>query len=123
MLPFIYWLSFVLLLATKAADVVSTMRCVDENAETNPLAGRLFRGRGVKNGIAIVCAVFLVIAGGQYLLVWWLCGPVLQILNAALGAAIAAVQWDVARFNWTGKASRCTRAVARFHKWWNDRWK
>ena len=40
-LPIIYWVSFVLLLITKAEDVLSTIRFVSPDAETNPWARKL----------------------------------------------------------------------------------
>jgi hypothetical protein len=119
----IYWGSFALLLMTKAADILSTIRFVSPEAETNPWARRLFRRFGFRLGLGIVAATFLVIGGSQYILVWWFCSPLVQALNAALGAVISWVQWDVARFNRTGTHSGMTLRALRSYHWWARRWK
>jgi hypothetical protein len=121
-LAVIYWLSFALLRATKAKDVMSTICWVPPTAESNPWARRLFMRFGFKGGLLIVSAVFLVIASGQYVLVWIFCAPWVQALNAGLGFFIAWVQWDVARSNATGTHSRITlfalRCYRRWERWW-----
>ena len=122
-LAIFYWLSFLLLFATKAADVVSTIRYVPPRAETNPWARRLFGRFGFKGGLAIVSAAFLGIACSQYVLVWWFSGPLVQALNAALGVLISWVQWDVARFNKSGAHSRLTLIALRCYHRWASCWK
>ena len=122
-LPIIYWVSFVLLLITKAEDVLSTIRFVSPDAETNPWARKLFRRFGFKFGLAIVSAAFLIIAGSQYILVWWFCTPLVQALNAGLGALISWVQWDVARFNKTGTHSGMTLLALQCYRWWARSWR
>ena len=122
-LSIIYWVSFVLLLFTKALDVWSTIRFVPPTAETNPWARKLFCRYGFKSGVAIVAMAFLIIAGSQYLLVWWLCTHLVQWLNAGLGTMIAWVQWDVARFNRSGMHSRMTRLALQCYGRWARRMK
>jgi hypothetical protein len=117
-----YWLSFALLLATKVADVISTIRYVPPLAETNPWARKLFSRLGFKAGLAIVSAAFLLIACGQYILVWWFSSRLVQTLNAALGILISWIQWDVARFNRTGIHSRITRRAMTLYCTWTKRW-
>jgi hypothetical protein len=70
-LTIIYWLSFALLLVTKAADIASTVRWVPPPAETNPWARRLFERFGFKGGLVVVSTIFLVIVVVQYVTVWW----------------------------------------------------
>jgi len=122
-LSIIYWGTFVLLLFTKALDAQSTIRFVPPTAESSPWARKLFCRYGLKSGLAIVLPAFLIIAGSQYLLVWWFCTPVVQALNAGLGAMIAWVQWDVARFNKTRKHSGITLLALRCYRCWAKRWK
>ena len=113
-------------IATKVADVVSTWRHVGVRGETNPLAAALFRRFGLAWGIVIVSAVYLGIALTQYLCVWWIRWVPLIWANTLLGFAIAWVQWDVARFNSTGRHSRTTRTAMRANLVlgrWLNRWR
>lgn len=118
----LFWSSLCLLFITKAADVMTTIRHVGEHGESNPLARRWFARFGFTGGLVLVCALFTVLAVGQYLLVWWSCGLVGRLLNAIGGLAIALVQWDVARFNASGRHSRVTilalRAYSSWARWW-----
>lgn len=104
----LFWTSFALLLLTKAADVVTTWRHVGVHDEANPFAAALFRRFGLAGGILIVVGLYLVLACGQYLLVWHLGGDLLLLANSLLGLFIAAIQWDVARFNTTRRPSWVT---------------
>jgi hypothetical protein len=118
MMPWFFWLSFAALLVTKAADVVSTWRHVGVRGETNPIARPLFAKFGLGWGMFIVCLIYLVVAGGQYLLVWWTGRPLMLWCNGALGFLIAWVQWDAARFNATGKPSAMIKIAIRGHARW-----
>ncbi len=121
-----FWLSFVALLATKVADVVSTWRHVGVRGECNPLAAVLFRRVGLAWGIVIVSAVYVGIALAQYLCVWAIGWVPLLWASTLLGFAIAWVQWDVARFNSTGRHSWTTRTAMRASLAlgrWLDRWR
>lgn len=120
-MSFCFWLSFASLLLTKAADVVSTWRHVGVHGETNPIARPLFVRFGLAGGLAIVCAIYLVIASAQYLLVWWTASVPLIWANTVLGFLIAWVQLDVARFNMTGRPSTITRIAGSAHEWWARR--
>jgi hypothetical protein len=113
-----FWLSLVALLATKTADVVSTWCHVGVEGETNPLVRPLFRRLGLRRGIVAVCAVYVVLAVGQYLLVWQVGWPLLLWSNGVLGFVIAWIQWDVARFNSTGRHSAVTRFALRVYTRW-----
>ncbi|MEI7821275.1 MAG: hypothetical protein WCK55_10185 [Verrucomicrobiota bacterium] len=118
----LFWSSLALLSVTKAADVVTTIRHVGEHGESNPLARAWFARFGFTGGLLLVCAIYSVLAVGQYVLVWWTCGIVGRSLNTVCGLAIAWIQWDVARFNATGRHSRITmlalRAYSRWARWW-----
>ena len=122
-LSIIYWLSFLTLIATKAADVISTIRWVSPSTETNPWARRLFKRFGFPGGLMIVTAVFLLIVIGQYAAVWWYCSKWMKAGNAALGFIISFIQWDVARFNATGAHSRITLLAMRCYQSWNRWWR
>ena len=123
MLAIAYWISFALLLITKAAYVWSTLRFVLPVAETNPFASKLFHRFGFKCGLATVSAIFLISASTQYILVWLFCTPLVRVANIALGGIIAWIQWDVARFNKTGKHSGTTLIALRCYNRWAQRWK
>ena len=118
----LFWTSLCLLFITKAADVMTTIRHVGEHGESNPLARSWFARFGFTGGLVLVCALFTVLAVGQYLLVWWSCGFAGRLLNAIGGLAIALVQWDVARLNASGRHSRVTiltlRAYSTWARWW-----
>jgi hypothetical protein len=118
----LFWSSLVLLFVTKAADVSTTIRHVGEHGESNPLARVWFVRFGFTGGLVLVCAIFTVLAVGQYVLVWWTCGSVGRSLNAACGFAIAWVQWDVVRLNAGGRHSRITVlalwAYSAWARWW-----
>lgn len=113
-----FWLSLVALLVTKAADVVSTWRYIGVDGESNPLVRPVFRRLGLGRGMVAVCAIYVVLAVGQYLLVWQVGWPSLLWGNAVLGFVIAWIQWDVARFNSTGRHSAITGFALRVHHRW-----
>ena len=118
----LFWASLALLFATKAADVMTTIRHVGVHGESNPLARAWFARFGLTGGLVVVCAIYTVLAVGQYVLVWWSCGFVGRLLNTVCGLAIAWIQWDVARFNASGRHSRITmlalRAYSKWARWW-----
>lgn len=66
----LFWSSLGLLFVTKAADVVTTIRHVGKDGESNPLARAWFDYIGFGSGLLLVCVVFTFVAVGQYLLVW-----------------------------------------------------
>jgi hypothetical protein len=119
----LFWSSLGLLFLTKAADVLTTIRYVGEHGEPNPLARSWFARFGFTGGIVLVCALFLFLALGQYLLVWWFCGLTGRVLNAAGGLFIAWIQWDVARFNASGRHSQVTMLALRAYSAWTRWWK
>lgn len=116
-----FWLSLAALFATKTADVGSTVQHVGPDAESNPLARTWFARFGLKGGLVCVCAVYTVLALGQYALAWWMCGSVDRARNTIAGFVIAWAQWDVARFNATGRHSRFTMMILRGYAAW-ARW-
>ena len=92
----LFWLSLAALFATKAADVVTTVRHVGADGESNPLARAWFGRFGFTGGLVLVCAIYSLIAGGQYTLVWRFGGAFSRAANALVGFGIAWAQWDVA---------------------------
>lgn len=117
----VFLLVVVALLATKALDVHSTWRHVDVRGERNPLAASWFRRFGLRRGLAVVGALYLLILAIEVVLVLALGVAILTWAAAALGAAVAYVQWDVARSNYTGRSSPLVRAVGAAYAAW-ARW-
>jgi hypothetical protein len=120
---FIYWLSLSALFLTKAADVITTIKYVGAQGESNPLALFFFDRFGFHMGLLMVCALFTVLAMGQYVLVWRTCGTYGRLANALLGFFVAWVQFDVARFNSTGRHSRITLFALKTYNRWRRKWK
>jgi hypothetical protein len=58
-------LTVIALLWTKALDVLSTWRFVGLHGESNPIARRLFEKTGLAAGMAIVCALYILILALQ----------------------------------------------------------
>jgi hypothetical protein len=115
-----HWLlliSLSLLLMTKLADLWTTVRHVGRQSETNPLARALFGKVGFVGGLAVVMGLWALIVGMVYVSAWSSPGWI-QVITSIAGAAVAWVQWDVARFNATRRVSRLTRiAVRTYGKW------
>jgi hypothetical protein len=107
--------TIVLLLATKAMDVWSTLRRIGNAAdETNPLARKVMMGIGVKQGLLAVAVLALVIVQGAGIMAMR-GGAALQAGYVLIGVPIAAVQFAVARCNLTGRDNFITRLVRRAH--------
>ncbi len=117
----VFLLVVVALLATKALDVHSTWRRVGVDGEGNPLAAGWFRRFGLGRGLAVVGAVYLAIVAIEVVVVFAIGVAAVTWAVAVLGAAIAYVQWDVARHNYTGEPSALTRRIAAAHAAWS-RW-
>jgi hypothetical protein len=60
------------LLWTKALDVISTWRFIGVHGESNPIARWLFEKAGLAGGIAIVCALYLLLLAAQLGAVVWI---------------------------------------------------
>ena len=110
-------ISLVLLLATKLADVWTTVRHVGRHGESNPLARVLCAKVGFAGGLVVVMVLWAAIVRMVYVSAWssprWI-----QVITAIAGTAVAWVQWDVARFNATRKSSRITQlAVQAYGRW------
>ena len=121
LIAILYWWSFSALILTKIADVVSTLRSVPPDAESNPYARILFRRFGFKGGLAIVSLLFLAIVITQFFAVWSLQSPPLLIANTIRGFLISWIQWEVARFNTTQSPTRITSLILHAYSAWN-RW-
>ena len=101
------------LLWTKALDAISTWRFVGLHGESNPIARWLFEKTGLAGGMAIVCALYILILGLQITSVVWFDNPWTTYGTVALGAFIAYIQYDVARFNRTRRHSAMTNMLLR----------
>ena len=110
------------LLVTKALDVHSTWRHVGVAGELNPIVRGWFHRFGLGRGLALACAVYLVVLAVEIGLVWWLDKMVLTAGTVIFGLFIAWAQWDVARFNRSRRHSWFTRVVMRAYMAWG-RWR
>ena len=106
-------LTVIALLWTKALDVISTWRFVGLHGESNPIARWLFEKTGLAGGMAIVCALYILILGLQITAVVWINDSWTTYGTVALGAFIAYIQYDVARFNRTRRHSAMTNMLLR----------
>jgi hypothetical protein len=109
-------ISLLALVLTKVADFVTTVKHVDTEAETNPLARRCFSLLGFKGGLWIVALLWLAIVVITFGYAWLVDDPLTRWLTALTGFGIAWAQWDAARFNRSGRASWFTRRALRFHQ-------
>jgi hypothetical protein len=101
-------LTVIALLWTKALDVLSTWRFVGLHGESNPIARWLFEKTGLAGGMAIVCALYILILGFQIAAVVWINDSLTTYGTVALGAFTAYIQYDVARFNRSRRHSMFT---------------
>lgn len=120
MATIVFLLVVAALLGTKALDVHSTWRHVGVAGETNPIAASWLRRFGLRRGLVVVGAVYVAILAVEVVLVIALGVAFVTWAACALGAAIAYVQWDVARHNYTGRPSALTRRVATAHAAWSS---
>jgi len=101
--------------------VASTVRHVGAAGESNPLARSWFGRFGFTGGLVLFCVIYVLIAGGQYALVWRFGGAISRTANALVGFGIAWAQWDVARVNAGRPHSWFTRFALRAYAAWG-RW-
>lgn len=97
------------LIWTKALDVISTWRYIGVHAESNPIAHWLFNKAGLAAGISIVCALYILILAVQMGTVVWINSPWLTHGTVLVGSLVAFIQYDVARFNRSRRHSIFTR--------------
>jgi hypothetical protein len=113
-------ISLIALVLTKVADIVTTVRGIRRHGiqgEQNPLARWVMSRWGVCSGIFIITILWFMIIVLTYLPAW-IAPPWYQWSAAFLGFLVAWIQWDVARFNTTGRQSWITRRIHRsFLKW------
>jgi hypothetical protein len=102
------------LLWTKALDVISTWRFIGVRGESNPIARWLFEKAGLAGGIAIVCALYLLLLAAQLGAVVWINSPWLTYGTVLVGSLVAFIQYDVARFNRSRRHSAMTNFLLRF---------
>lgn len=105
-----------LLVLTKLLDVLSTLRAIDAEQETNPMAARLMRMFGVKVAVWFVFVVACAVVAASAALA--LFGPPwLAWAFVAFGLLVAIVQACVARANVSGRHNVVTAVVAAWHRW------
>jgi hypothetical protein len=102
-------LMVITLLWTKALDIFSTWRFVGLHGELNPIARWLFEKTGLAGGLAIVCALYILILGLQIAAVVWFDNSWTTYGTVALGGLIAFIQYDIARFNRIRRHSAISR--------------
>ena len=106
-------LTGILLFSSKALDIVSTYRNIDRQGEANPLAKWVFDTFGLMGGMTAIALVYtgiVLVIGYQLTLET---NPILIYTTLSGGLIIAAIQFDVARANTTGKHSPLTKALIR----------
>lgn len=103
-----------LLLLTKLLDVLSTLRAVAAEHETNQLVAPLMRRFGVR---AVAWFVFAVACAVITASAWlaWVGPPAFGVAFCGLGLGISVVQACVARANLRGRHDVITRGVLRWH--------
>lgn len=106
-------LTGLLLFSSKALDIVSTYRNIDRQGEANPLAKWVFDTFGLMGGMVAIALVYtgiVLVIGYQLTLET---NPILIYTTLCGGLIIAAIQFDVARANTTGKHSPLTKTLIR----------
>ena len=106
-------LTGVLLVSSKTLDIISTYRNIHQQGEANPLAKWVFDKFGLTGGmiaIALLYTAIVLVIGYQLTLET---NPILVYTTLSGGLIIAAIQFDVARANTTGKHSPLTKALIR----------
>ena len=106
-------LTGILLFSSKALDIISTYRNIDQQGEANPLAKWVFDKFGLMGGmiaIALLYTAIVLVIGYQLTLETH---PILVYTTLSGALIIAAIQFDVARANTTGKHSTLTKALIR----------
>ena len=109
--------SLVALVASKLADLWTTIRYVGAARELNPFARRLFARIGFTGGLGVVMALWLAIVVAVYVQAWK-AQPWMRIIVGTVGVLVAWVQYDVAKFNAGGERSRLTQMALRAFTWW-----
>ena len=106
-------LTGVLLVSSKTLDIISTYRNIHQQGEANPLAKWVFDNFGLMGGMVAVALVYtgIVLVIGYQLTSET--NPILVYTTLSGGLIIAAIQFDVARANTTGKHSPLTKALIR----------
>ena len=106
-------LTGILLFSSKALDIISTYRNIDQQGEANPLAKWVFDKFGLMGGmvaVALLYTAIVLVIGYQLTLET---NPILSYTTLSGALIIAAIQFDVARANTTGKHSTLTKALIR----------
>ncbi len=105
-----------LLLLTKVADCLSTLRRIrDPGQETNPTARRLMARWGIGPTVLAYGLLATVISVMSALPCLWDDSGWYTAGFTLLGLAVAAVQADVAWSNWRGRLGPLAQLVARWH--------
>ena len=100
-----------LLLSSKALDVISTYRHIATSGEANPLAQWLFHKLGLRWALVAVSLVYIAIIALSGAIIITETNPIVIYSVVITGLFVSAVQFDVARANTTSKHSKLTKAL------------
>lgn len=104
-----------LLVLTKLADVISTLRRLcHPSAEANPFAQKMMYRLGPRPAIWLVFALALIIIGVATTITY-LGGTFFQVVFILAGIMISIIQLAVAVANWTAKENGITRVVRKVY--------
>ena len=103
----------VLLVWSKALDIISTHRHIATKREANPLARWLFLTLGLRWALVAVSFVYIAIIAVAGAIIISETNPVVIYSVVITGLFVSAVQFDVARANTTGKNSTLTKMLVR----------
>lgn len=115
-----FWLVvgvFFLLIASKLADVITTMKKMENyDQEVNPLARSLMKTLGTKGSLWFTFGIFFFLAAASALSALGTDNLSPEKFIAA-GLVFSGVQIAVAVTNWTGKFNWITRALLAYFSW------
>ena len=102
-----------LLILSKAADILTTLLRIKSNAdEVNPLARNLMNRLGTRKAIFLVGLLSFVIIGLCSYLIWQhQDNLLLLILYVLTGSFVSLIQFAVAHSNWTGRFNVIVRGL------------
>ncbi len=117
------WISLVSLslVLTKIFDAYSTWVAIQPSSETNPLGRMLIPIIGFKAMIVLVSAVSLILIGLCHYFTITFDNFLYSFAYILIGLFVALVQFDVARFNLTGRSLGFIRFVTKFYRLFTTR--
>ena len=104
-----------LLVLTKLADVISTLRRLRHtSAEANPFAQKMMYRLGPRTVIWLIFALTMIIIGVETTIAY-LGGTFFQVVFIFAGIVISVIQFAVAMVNWTWKENGITGVVRKVY--------